>query len=128
MYDILVNLQALTTVTANFTSTAVDLSPAGTPRRGYVANGLIGLTANGATAVGATCTVTFSILHGTSTSTLRTLATQLEAGFNLTSGINTSFHIPFSTDLRYVALAANFNISTNATVPYQADITFARPF
>lgn len=129
MYDALVTLQSLTTTTANYTGTAIDLGPAGgTPRRGYKCNGLIGLTANGATAVGATCTATFFMYHGTSTATLRKLAQQLEAPFNLTVGYNTSFHIPFETDLQYVAVGVEFNISTNATVPWQADVTFARPF
>lgn len=123
MYDALVTLQALTTQTANFTGTAIDLGQ-GTPRRGYKVNGLI----TGATAVGATCTATFFVYHGTSTGTLRRLAQQFEVGWNLTSGITNDFHIAFETDLRYVAVGVEFNISTNATVPYQADITFARPW
>lgn len=116
--------QVLITSTNTFTAT-LDLGPSlsGTPRRGYVFNGQY----TGATAV-ANGTASWAIYHGTATgASLRALANSLEAPVALPGGVSGQFHIPFSTDLRYVAVVLTFAGTGAASIPWQGDVTYARP-
>lgn len=117
MYDALSALQAVTTVTASNTSSAVSL-PTGTPRRGFIARVVV--TAISGTAAKAA----FKVQHSADNTTFYDLAMGQNEGSGLTAAGEDWIH--FETTNPYVRLV-NTVTGTSPSVTYFGEIGIAKP-
>lgn len=120
-YDALTVLQTLTTKTASFQGSAVDLK-SGTPRRGLKARVVVTSYSSGT----AGTNVTFTIDHSDDASTWYTLSSAVPLT-TTTSAQQAVLHIPFETSKRYVRLSVTMSGGASPSVSYFGDIGIARP-
>jgi hypothetical protein len=122
-YDILLVLQALTTRSAGFDSTAVDLK-VGTPRhRSLKARVIVpAMSQQGGNGV-----VKFNVQHSLDNTTFLTIASS-DPITNSATAVAKEIFVPFETTNRYVRLNLENTISTGtAAVAYVSDIGLVRP-
>lgn len=120
-YDALTVLQTLTTKTANFSGSAVDLK-SGTPMRGLDARVVVTSYSSGT----AGTTIYFFIEHSNDGSTWHPLAYS-EPLTTTTSAQSAVLHIPFETRRRYVRLSVSFAGGASPTATYFGDLGVAKP-
>ena len=119
MYDFLAILQALTTKTATFQSTGLDLLKRA-PRQGLHARVIF----SAATNASGSNSVTFSIEESDDNATFYTVASAAAKVINLNTVAQSGvIDIPFQTRRRYVRLVATFGgAGSTPTITYKSDV------